>query len=324
MPAPRVFISSTYYDLQHVRNDLRTFIQGLGYELVMHDKGNIPYTQEVSLEEACYNELNTCDIVVCIIGGKFGTKSSTGDYSITMNELRMALKNRKKLYIYLQKDVDSENFTYLKNRSSDFKPYHADDIRIHEFIAELKETIRDNPITPFDNVSDITDHLRQQFAGLFQHLLVQEATITESKTYSDLQETAQSIRNLIDNFAAEKESFFNKFNSTIYTTSPVIRRILGLLGGKQYDLFASNMDAVIQYLSDTGFSIYERDDDEPPFLSCIQGTKESDGYKYILQLDRSLFDKEGNLCDIRDREKLNEYITLTTQPLPKEEDDLPF
>ena len=84
------------------------------------------------------------------------------------------------------------------------------------------------------------------------------------------------------------------------------------------------MDAVIQYLSDTGFSIYERDDDEPPFLSCIQGTKESDGYKYILQFDRSLFDKEGNLCDIRDREKLNEYITLTTQPLPKEEDDLPF
>ena len=236
----------------------------------------------------------------------------------------MALKNRKKLYIYLQKDVNSENFTYLKNRSSDFKPYHADDIRIHEFIAELKETIRDNPITPFDNVSDITDHLRQQFAGLFQHLLVQEATITESKTYSDLQETAQSIRNLIDNFAAEKESFFNKFNSTIYTTSPVIRRILGLWGGKQYDLFASNMDAVIQYLSDTGFSIYERDDDEPPFLSYIQGTKESDGYKYILQLDRSLFDKEGNLCDIRDREKLNEYITLTTQPLPKEEDDLPF
>ena len=324
MAVPRVFVSSTYYDLQHVRNDLRIFIQGLGYEAVMHDKGNIPYTQEVSLEESCYNELNTCDIVVCIIGGKFGTKSSTGDYSITMNELRMALKNRKKLYIYLQKDVNSENFTYLKNRSSDFKPYHADDIRIHEFIAELKETIRDNPITPFDNVSDITDHLRQQFAGLFQHLLVQEATITESKTYSDLQETAQSIRNLIDNFAAEKESFFNKFNSTIYTTSPVIRRILGLLGGKQYDLFASNMDAVIQYLSDTGFSIYERDDDEPPFLSYIQGTKKSDGYKYILQLDRSLFDKEGNLCDIRDREKLNEYITLTTQPLPKEEDDLPF
>ena len=107
MAAPRVFVSSTYYDLQHVRNDLRIFIQGLGYEAVMHDKGNIPYTQEVSLEESCYNELDTCDIVVCIIGNKFGTKSANGDYSITMSELQKAIKGRKKIYIYILKDNSS-------------------------------------------------------------------------------------------------------------------------------------------------------------------------------------------------------------------------
>ena len=38
MAAPRVFVSSTYYDLQHVRNDIHIFLQGLGYEPVMHDK----------------------------------------------------------------------------------------------------------------------------------------------------------------------------------------------------------------------------------------------------------------------------------------------
>ena len=47
----RVFVSSTYYDLHHVRNDLYTFIKGRGYEPVMHDKGGIPYTQEKTLEE---------------------------------------------------------------------------------------------------------------------------------------------------------------------------------------------------------------------------------------------------------------------------------
>ena len=45
----RVFVSSTYYDLHHVRNDLYTFIKGMGYEPVMHDKGGIPYTQEKTL-----------------------------------------------------------------------------------------------------------------------------------------------------------------------------------------------------------------------------------------------------------------------------------
>lgn len=41
MATPKVFVSSTYYDLQHVRNDIQTFLLELGYEAVMHDKGNI-------------------------------------------------------------------------------------------------------------------------------------------------------------------------------------------------------------------------------------------------------------------------------------------
>ncbi len=32
MAKPRVFISSTYYDLRHIRNDLDGFIKELGYE----------------------------------------------------------------------------------------------------------------------------------------------------------------------------------------------------------------------------------------------------------------------------------------------------
>jgi len=37
MAIPRVFISSTYYDLRHVRNDLEVFLRNLGYDPVMHD-----------------------------------------------------------------------------------------------------------------------------------------------------------------------------------------------------------------------------------------------------------------------------------------------
>lgn len=47
MAAPRVFVSSTYYDLRHVRDDIEIFLKRLGYTPVMHDKGSITYTQEV-------------------------------------------------------------------------------------------------------------------------------------------------------------------------------------------------------------------------------------------------------------------------------------
>lgn len=41
MAVPRIFVSSTYYDLRHVRDDIEIFLKGLGYTPVMHDKGNI-------------------------------------------------------------------------------------------------------------------------------------------------------------------------------------------------------------------------------------------------------------------------------------------
>lgn len=50
MAAPRVFISSTYYDLRHVREDIGNFIKSMGYEPVMHDKGGVTYAQSETLE----------------------------------------------------------------------------------------------------------------------------------------------------------------------------------------------------------------------------------------------------------------------------------
>ena len=41
MARPRIFISSTFYDLKHVRYDLENFIRSLGYEPIMNDRGNI-------------------------------------------------------------------------------------------------------------------------------------------------------------------------------------------------------------------------------------------------------------------------------------------
>ena len=103
MAAPRVFISSTYYDLRHVREDIGKFISQMGYEPVMHDRGGVTYTQSETLEKSCYDELSTCDIVICIIGNKYGTKSESSDLSITMEELKAAIKDRKKIYIYILK-----------------------------------------------------------------------------------------------------------------------------------------------------------------------------------------------------------------------------
>lgn len=321
MANPRVFVSSTYYDLQHIRNDIRIFIQSLGYDPVMHDRGNIPYAQTETLEESCYNEVSTCDILICIIGNKFGTQSSNGNYSITMNELQRAISQRKKVYIFISHEVYTENMTYLMNKENGFKPAHVDDIHIHEFIAELKKVVKNHPIIPFHAVPDILDNLKLQFAGLFQHLLSQEASITESKTFADLQETANEIKGLIADLNSEKDSFFSKFAGTIYAPNPMITYIQNLLGGKNYSVITSNKDELKSYLTDIGFSVSEIGFPEDDTI-CAQ--RDVNSYHQELKIDLSLFDSNGVVKETKDRKLLEQSIKFTNSFISVSDNDLPF
>ncbi len=321
MANPKVFISSTYYDLKHIRNDLQVFIQGLGYDAVMHDKGNIPYAQTETLEDSCYNEVSASDILICIIGNKYGTQGTDGNYSITMNELRRAISQRKKVYIYIVQEVYTENVTYIKNKGNGFDPAHVDDIRIHEFIEELKQTVKNHPILPFNNASDIIDNLRLQFAGLFQRLLSQEASITESKTFSDLQETANDIKALIADLTTEKDSFFSKFHGTIYAPNPLITHIQQLLGGKKYNIIVSSKNELCAYLNDLGFSISETGFPENDTINAV---RDINNYRQTLSISLDLFSSDGLILEIRDRKILEKAITYSNTFIGNDDNDLPF
>lgn len=314
----RVFVSSTYYDLHHVRNDLYTFIKGMGHEPVMHDKGGIPYTQEKTLEESCYTELQTCDIVICIIGNKYGTESMLGNYSITMDELKTAIKARKKVYTYIVKDVYIENQTYEKNKDSGlFKPAFADDIRIHEFISELKATIKNSPIQSFEAVADIITNLKSQFSGLFQHLLAQEASATESKTVYDLQATSDEIKNLIKDISRQNDEFVRKFDSTMYATIPALTRIRQFLGMKESLFYAPNKRSVVEFLTAVGFSECEESN---PFISDIIMRRDTVSHKETITLKEELFDSEGHIKSIKNNE-LDLALIFSREAL---DDGLPF
>jgi hypothetical protein len=319
MAIPRVFISSTYYDLKYIRNDIGDFIVSLGYDAVMHDRGNVAYTQSESLESSCYNELSTCDIVVCIIGNKYGTQSSNSDYSITMEELNKAIKDKKKIYVYIAKDVFLENATYLANKDNGvFKPVYTDDIRIHEYISQIKENIKNNPILSFDTVTEIVDNLRKQFAGIFQYLLTQEATLTESKTYYDLQDTADKINELINDFEKDKTIFFSKFDNSIYAANHLLKLVGNILGLKNSTFFADNRDSIIEVIELCGFR-YEED----IFCGFALFTKFIGNKKMLLKINEDVFDTDGTLKIYRNTKSAEQMISVE-ETIIENDDDLPF
>ena len=55
------------------------FVERLGYEAVLSEKGRIAYDPDIPLDVSCYRESESCDIFVLIIGGRYGSAASDED-----------------------------------------------------------------------------------------------------------------------------------------------------------------------------------------------------------------------------------------------------
>lgn len=99
----------------------------------------IPYSKAEKLESAAYREVELSDIIVSIVGGRFGSESADHPgLSISQAELRHALDRGIQVFVFVEKSTLSEYFTYLLNKSTPGVKYRfADDVRVHEFIEQL-------------------------------------------------------------------------------------------------------------------------------------------------------------------------------------------
>ena len=52
MAVPRVFVSSTYYDLKQYRSNIETFIKSLGYDPIMHERSKVAYSNTIKKQRS--------------------------------------------------------------------------------------------------------------------------------------------------------------------------------------------------------------------------------------------------------------------------------
>jgi hypothetical protein len=183
MARPRVFVSSTYYDLKHLRSSLENFIESLGFDAILSEKGKIAYTPDVPLDESCYREVGTADIFVLIVGGRYGSEASASKSSdskafydrynsVTRGEYRAAADRDIPMYVLVERSVYAEYETYLRNKRNKSITYaHVDSVNIFELIEDILTQPRNNPIQQFDKYAEIEGWLREQWSGLFRELL---------------------------------------------------------------------------------------------------------------------------------------------------------
>lgn len=183
MAKPRVFVSSTYYDLKHIRASLDQFIDSLGFEAILSEKGNIAFTPDSPLDESCFREAAGADLFVLIVGGRYGADASTEKRiprhtfferyeSITKGEYESALAHEIPVYVLIEGNVYSEYQTYLQNRDSTGIQYaHVDSVNVFRLIEQVFAMPLNNPVHTFERFADIEKWLREQWAGFFRELL---------------------------------------------------------------------------------------------------------------------------------------------------------
>lgn len=199
----KVFISSTCYDLQAIRAQLRSLLLSIGYEPVMSDQADVIYDPRIHTHASCLREVSNCDVVVLVVGSRFGgatvpkaletidldrlTDLSRADrfgedktrISITQAEVLQAIQMRVPVFAFVDSGVMRDHLTYEKNKNkpiisqiefssidkADTAPY------IFEFINFLRLRNENNSIFEFSRFEDIENQLKRQWAGLFQRLL---------------------------------------------------------------------------------------------------------------------------------------------------------
>jgi hypothetical protein len=184
MAKPRVFVSSTHYDLKYIRALLDLFIGSFGFESVLSEKGNIPYSHDVPPDESCYREAENSDIFVLIVGGRYGSEANNRKNprnirqfydryeSITKKEFDSAVTRDIPVFILIESKVFSEYQTFLRNKDrADITYAHVDSVNVFGLIEYILTLPRNNPVHSFEKFEDIENWLREQWSGLFQELL---------------------------------------------------------------------------------------------------------------------------------------------------------
>lgn len=228
----RVFISSTFYDLRHIRSSLEGFVERMGYEAVMSEKGRIAYDPDIPLDESCYREASSADIFVLIIGGRYGHASSDEDIkgkpdfydryeSITKKEYDSAARRDIPIYILVERSVFSEYETYKKNKGNDTIEYaHVDSINVFQLLESILKKSRNNPVHQFERHTEIEEWLREQWAGFFRELINRRS---DQKQLSSLTDRVAELSSINASLQRYMEAVVSRVSSTEEEANEIIK-----------------------------------------------------------------------------------------------------
>jgi hypothetical protein len=285
----------------------------MGYDPILHETGDIPYGSSLPLEDYCYDEVTNCDILVSIIGGRFGSESQKNSDSISQNELKLALKAGKQVYIFIDKNVSGEYKTYLKNKDNlKIKYHYVDNQKIYQFIEEINQLSHNNATFNFETSDEIIEYLKSQWSGLFQRLLHDNEEKEEIKIIDKLNDSAESLNKMLNYVIESNKDKDQALRSLLTENHPAFIRIKTLLQ-IPFRIYFTNLDELVSLLEDRSFTdVIEENWDNPDIMEWRKTVKVEipKDELLLLKISKKLF-KNGKLIMINDSDWDDNLITTS-------------
>lgn len=195
--SPSVMVSSTFYDLKQVRADLSEFlIEGLGYRALLSEHASFPVDPDVDTFENCRRRVeNEADMLVLVVGGRYGSIDDRSAKSITNLEYMAARSKGIPIYVFVDARILTILPTWVRNPSGDFSDV-VDTPKLFAFVQEIREQQK-SWVFPFEMAQDIVSTLKAQFAHQFLEGLRLAAKVRGVGTPAYLSGASPQVHRLI-------------------------------------------------------------------------------------------------------------------------------
>jgi hypothetical protein len=318
---PRVFLSSTYFDLKHVRERLERFIENYFFEPVLFESDNVVFEHNKPLDISCYNEVKLCHMMVLIIGGRYGSiisgdnieekkQSYNKDYiSITRKEFETAQKLNIPVFIFIEKNVYAEFHTYNKNKTffekeNNFKFAHVDDVNVFKFINLIKGIA----IKTFEKVEDIEGYLGNQIAGmLYLYLQDLQDKNEDEKILDSVSELKNISKRMNEMLLAVGKNVIkdNGFEDVLFKQNVILIEFFieqfadNIKFKNEYEISTEELDAVIKLCMNTILN--------PELILSIEGKEWDEEWSEIKRNEMTFMDDICKINSLLQIESFNYY-----------------
>lgn len=264
---PKVFVSSTFYDLKYVRENLCSFIEDYGFSPILSENGDIGYVPYESLDKSCYETMRLSDMAILIVGGRYGSPASAEEVSdkyfskyksVTRSEFETACDNQVPVFVFIEAPVFYEYDTYKKNidlledKKLNLNFASVDNINVFRFIAEIYK-IKGISVWSFNRIEDIKDLLKKQWAALFLKYLSQSKNNALLKRIeypiSHIDSSIRQMGNLIDKIV-EKSISLSPEESDELDSKQIIENAANVISNSfEFARLSINLNDLKDYLT---------------------------------------------------------------------------